>query len=233
MNLCIIPARGGSKRIPRKNIKPFCGQPMIAYSIQAALQSACFDAVIVSTDDADIADIAQTYGAEAPFIRPTQIADDHATTAAVIRHAIETLMLDDIQPEYVCCVYATAPFVQAGDIQRGLALLQNSGADYAFSVTTFPFPIQRALRCSAEGVLSMFQPENFARRSQDLEEAWHDAGQFYWGSTAAWRVEKPIFNARARAVSLPRYRVQDIDTEEDWQRAELMYQALQKHGEQA
>ncbi len=230
MNLCIIPARGGSKRIPRKNIKPFCGLPMIAHSIQAALAAGCFDQVLVSTDDEEIAALARSYGAGTPFLRPENLSDDHATTGAVIRHALLWLQEQGSHPEHVCCLYATAPFAQAADLQHGLDLLRRHQAEYAFSVTSFPFPIQRALRLDGNHSVSMFQPENFAVRSQDLEEAWHDAGQFYWGTAAAWLAEKPIFNSHALAVVLPRHRVQDIDTPEDWQRAELLYRLLQQSG---
>ena len=243
MNFCIIPARGGSKRIARKNIKDFCGRPMIARSIEAAQLSGCFARIIVSTDDAEIAATAREYGAETPFVRPAELADDFATTGAVMRHAVAEL-LDDKQPEslsgcpenapvpdaLVCCLYATAPFVRAGDLRRGLDILRGSGGDYAFAATTYAFPIQRALRRTADGAVAMLQPENFAVRSQDLEEMWHDAGQFYWGRAAAWLAEKPIFNSRAYAVGLPRYRVQDIDTPEDWQRAEVLYRLLQQSG---
>ena len=243
MNFCIIPARGGSKRIARKNIKDFCGRPMIARSIEAAQLSDCFTRIIVSTDDAEIAETARRCGAETPFVRPAELADDFATTGAVMRHAVAAL-LDEKQPEslsdcpenapvpdaLVCCLYATAPFVCADDLRRGLDILHESGGDYAFAATTYAFPIQRALRRAADGSVSMFQPENFAVRSQDLEEAWHDAGQFYWGRAAAWLAEKPIFNSRAYAVGLPRYRVQDIDTPEDWQRAEMLYRLPQESG---
>lgn len=255
MTLCIIPARGGSKRIPRKNIKLFNDKPMIAYSIEAALESGCFTRVAVSTDDEEIAAVARQYGAETPFVRPPELADDFATTGAVMRHAVATLLAERLsesersgllhgksgQPDCsaspkpvlpeVCCLYATAPFVCPADLQRGLDTLRQSGGDYAFSVTDFPFPIQRALRLNEQGGVSMFQPENFAVRSQDLEHAWHDAGQFYWGNAEAWLTEKPIFNSQAAAVKLPRYRVQDIDTPEDWARAEMMWRVLQEMGD--
>lgn len=230
MRLAIIPARGGSKRIPRKNIKPFCGKPMIAWSIEAALASGCIDRVIVSTDDAEIAEIARQHGAETPFVRPAELANDHAGTIPVIRHAVEWFSDNVAQPDAVCCLYATAPFVTAADLQRGLGLLADTGADYAFSVTSYPFPIQRAIRITAAGRVQMFHPEHFNTRSQDLEEAYHDAGQFYWGRPAAWLAEKPIFTPEAVPVILPRHRVQDIDTPEDWLRAEWMFKAQQCTG---
>ncbi|MCL7931400.1 pseudaminic acid cytidylyltransferase [Halomonas llamarensis] len=225
--VAIIPARGGSKRIPRKNIKPFCGKPMIAWSIEAALASRCFDRVIVSTDDEEIAAVARKWGAETPFIRPVSLSDDHTGTIPVIAHSVQWLSDNGPAPETVCCVYATAPFVQLDDLQRGLQALRQSGADYAFSVTSYAFPIQRALRLTQSGRVTMFQPENFTIRSQDLEDAWHDAGQFYWGCAGAWLTGQPLFSERAVPVILPRHRVQDIDTPEDWQRAEWLFRAME------
>jgi N-acylneuraminate cytidylyltransferase len=227
MNIAIIPARGGSKRIPRKNIKVFCGQPMIAWSIQAAIKSNCFDKIIVSTDDEKIAEVARNYGAETPFVRPPELSNDHAGTIPVIAHAIEWQSQNSIAASKVCCIYATAPFIQARDIKHGLTVLQSSGADYAFSVTSYAFPIQRAIRITAEKRLEMFQPEHFNTRSQDLEEAWHDAGQFYWGKAQAWIEGKPLFSRDGVPVQLPRYRVQDIDTAQDWERAEWLMKAMQ------
>lgn len=226
MKLAIIPARGGSKRIPRKNIKPFCGKPMIAWSIEAARLSGCFDRIIVSTDDAEIAEIARAHDADVPFMRSRGLSDDHTGTIPVIAHAIEWISRNLGDVEFACCLYATAPFVQAADLQRGLHLLRSSGADYAFSVTSYAFPIQRAIRITSDQRVEMFQPEYFNTRSQDLEEAFHDAGQFYWGTSQAWLTGRPVFSRSAVPVPLPRYRVQDIDTDEDWRRAELMHQAL-------
>lgn len=228
MNVAIIPARGGSKRIPRKNIKPFCGQPMIAWSISAARQSGCFDRVIVSTDDAQIAEVATSYGAEAPFVRPERLSDDHTGTIPVVKHAIEWLSQQQSTPDLVCCLYATAPFVQPEDLQRGLKQLEDTGAMYAFSVTSYAFPVQRAIKISESDRVEMFYPEYFDVRSQDLEEAWHDAGQFYWGKTQAWREERILFGPESTPVKLPRHRVQDIDTVEDWERAEWLFKAMQQ-----
>lgn len=227
MKLAIIPARGGSKRIPRKNIKPFCGKPMIAWSIEAALQSACFDQVIVSTDDAEIAEVARQWGATVPFMRPAELSDDHTGTIPVIRHAIEWFNLQGQSVEQACCLYATAPFVMAEDLRRGLEILQGNTCDYAFSVTSYAFPIQRAIRINGEGHVEMFSPEHFNTRSQDLEEAFHDAGQFYWGRADAWLQGKMIFSPDSLPVLLPRHRVQDIDTPEDWTRAEWLFRAMQ------
>ncbi|MGM0695007.1 MAG: pseudaminic acid cytidylyltransferase [Pseudomonadota bacterium] len=226
--IAVIPARGGSKRIPRKNIREFAGKPMIAWSIEAALASGCFARVLVSTDDDEIAAVAEGHGAEVPFRRPASLSDDHTGTIPVIAHAIDWLREQGERPEAVCCIYATAPFVQAEDLQAGFCALQDSDdVDYVFSVTSYAFPIQRALRLTPEGRVAMFQPEHFHSRSQDLEEAWHDAGQFYWGWAAAWGNGSPIFSERAVPVMLPRHRVQDIDTPEDWQRAEWLFQAWQ------
>lgn len=226
MKLAVIPARGGSKRIPRKNIKTFGGQPMIAWSIQAALQSGCFDRVIVSTDDEEIAQVARAHGAEAPFVRPPELSDDHTGTTPVVAHAIQWHNAHGQTATDVCCLYATAPFVRATDLQNGLHTLHTAQADYAFSVTRYAFPIQRAIRLTPDQRVAMFYPEHFKTRSQDLPEAWHDAGQFYWGRATAWLAQTPLFSQAAAPVPLPRHRVQDIDTPEDWERAEWMFKAL-------
>jgi pseudaminic acid cytidylyltransferase len=228
MKLAVIPARGGSKRIPRKNIKLFGGKPMIAWSIEAALQSGCFDRVLVSTDDQEIAEVAQSHGAEVPFVRPPELSDDHTGTIEVIAHATQWQADHATPATQVCCIYATAAFVQAQDLRRGLELLQSSGSDYAFSVTTYAFPIQRAVRITLDQRVEMLQPGQFNTRSQDLEEIWHDAGQFYWGQASAWLAQKKLFTQQSTPVRLPRYRVQDIDTPEDWTRAEWMFKALQQ-----
>jgi pseudaminic acid cytidylyltransferase len=226
MKLAVIPARGGSKRIPRKNIKQFCGKPMITWSIDAALQSDCFDQVIVSTDDVEIADVARKCGAQVPFIRPAELSDDHTGTTAVVANAIDWFIAQGQAPDQVCCLYATAPFVTAEDLRTGLRVLTESGADYAFSVTSYAFPIQRAIRITSAQRIEMFNPESFNARSQDLEAAYHDAGQFYWGQATAWQRNRAIFGPTSSPVLLPRHRVQDIDTEEDWLEAELKFTTL-------
>lgn len=225
MNIAVIPARGGSKRIPRKNIKPFCGKPMIAWSIAAAIDSGCFDRVLVSTDDDEIAEIATAYGAEAPFRRPADLSDDYTATVPVMAHAVRWQQ-ERAAMQRACCIYATAPFVRARDIRAGLEALADRRSDYAFAVTTYAFPIERALRMDADARVTMVQPAYLSTRSQDLEEAYHDAGQFYWGTAEAWLEERPIFSNAAVGVRLPRKRVQDIDTHEDWERAELVFRAL-------
>ena len=227
MKLAVIPARGGSKRIPRKNIKPFCGKPMIAWSIEAARQSGCFDRIVVSTDDGGIAEIARTHGAEVPFMRPAELSDDLTGTIPVIAHAIKWQQQHGDPPGKVCCIYATAPFVTAADLQRGLRIIDDTRAHYAFSVTRYVFPIQRAIRIKENNRVEMFHPEHFNTRSQDLEEAYHDAGQFYWGQASAWLAGTPIFTPKAVPVIMPHHRTQDIDTPEDWVRAEWLFKALQ------
>ncbi len=226
MNICVIPARGGSKRIPRKNIKEFNGKPIIAYSIEAAIKAQCFDEVIVSTDDEEISAIAESYGAQVPFIRPTNLANDHATTIPVIKHTINWMESKNYIIDNVCCLYATAPFIQAKLIEKAYEQLIDTDASYCFSVTSFPFPIQRAIKIVTNNRVKMFYPKNFNSRSQDLEESYHDAGQFYWGNAQAYKDELPFFTEKSSPYILPRYLVQDIDSNEDWVRAEVMYQVL-------
>jgi N-acylneuraminate cytidylyltransferase len=230
MKVAVIPARGGSKRIPRKNVRPFGGKPMIVWSIEAALASGCFDRILVSTDDDEIAEVGLSAGAEVPFKRPAELSDDYTGTVPVIGHAIEWLRESGVAPEFVCCIYATAPFVRVSDIRAGLSALQASDCDYAFSVTSYAFPIQRAVRINDLGRVEMFQPQNFNTRSQDLEAAYHDAAQFYWGRSRAWLQNGPIFAGNALPILIPRDRVQDIDTPEDWNRAELMRELMQVSG---
>ena len=226
MKIAIIPARGGSKRIPRKNIKPFHGKPLIAYSIEAAIKSQCFDKIIVSTDDDEIAKVALEYGAEVPFIRPAAISDDHATTMDVINHAIIWCKEHEFEVSHVCCIYATAPFISSDAVKSGLISLIEGKFNYAFSATSFPFPIQRALKIQSNGSTAMFQPEHANTRSQDLEEAYHDAGQFYWGTAEAFLNKKAIFSDNSFAIVLPRNTVQDIDTPEDWDNSQAMFALL-------
>ena len=226
MKLAVIPARGGSKRIPRKNIRDFCGKPIIAYSIKAALESDLFDQVIVSTDDDEIAALAREFGAEAPFVRPTEIADDHTGTNAVVKHAIQWYQEQSQSISLACCIYATAPFVRPEYLREGHDKLIDSDKSFAFSVTSFPFPIQRAMRINGKGEVEAIWPENINVRSQDLEETYHDAGQFYWGRPEAFLYDEVILSNISIPIILPRYLVQDIDTNEDWRRAELMFEAL-------
>jgi N-acylneuraminate cytidylyltransferase len=225
MIIAVIPARGGSKRIPRKNIRSFAGKPIIAYSIKAAKECGLFQRIIVSTDDTEVAHVASEWGAEVPFVRPAELADDYTGTNAVIKHAIKWFHDQGEAIEYVCCIYATAPFMQSRFLREGFEKLASSSKSFAFSVTTFPFPIQRGVRISMGGALEPLYPEHVSTRSQDLEEVYHDAGQFYWGRAEAFLNEVAIFSPASLPVVLPRHLVQDIDTLEDWHRAELMFQA--------
>lgn len=229
MNVAVIPARGGSKRIPRKNVRPFLGKPIIAYSIEAALETGLFDAVIVSTDDEEIADTARRCGATTPFVRPAELSDDMTGTTPVFRHAVQWCLDSGNDVEAACCLYATAPFVTPGDIKDGFAALKNAPA--AFSVTTFPFPIRRGLARNSDGTVSLIWPEHRLTRSQDLPEAYHDCGQFYWAATQFLLDGKEFMDGEAAGIVIPRHRVQDIDTEEDWVRAEALYKVLRETGE--
>ena len=231
MNIAVIPARGGSKRIPRKNIREFCGKPMIAWSIEAALNSGCFEKVVVSTDEEEVMQIAREHGAEVPFVRPPELADDFTPTIPVIRHAIDELRKQGLKLDHIFCLYATAPFVIADYLRAGLEKLQKDRrTQFVFSGTEYNFPIQRALKLDDQGVTSMFQPEYQLTRSQDLPKSYHDAGQFYWGTSEAWQKCSGIFEARSRLVLLPKHRVQDIDEEEDWLRAEAMFRSSSELG---
>lgn len=225
--VAVIPARGGSKRIPRKNIRAFGGRPMIAHSIERALECGLFDRVIVSTDDADVRAVALSCGAEVPFLRPAHLADDHTGTTAVMSHAVKWLEEDGAAPSSVCCIYATAPFLRTGDLVAGLTILQEGAWSYVLAATTFAFPIFRSFTRRPDGGIEVLFPEHMDRRSQDLPGAWHDAGQFYWGRAECWLREDPVLGPRSAVVAVPRSRVQDIDTEEDWARAELLWKLLQ------
>ncbi|WP_367083825.1 pseudaminic acid cytidylyltransferase [Pseudomonas sp. HOU2] len=227
-SVAIIPARGGSKRIPRKNLLPFDGVPMIVRSIRTALDSGLFEQVVVSTDDAEIAELALAHGAQVPFLRPAELADDFTGTAAVIEHALQQLPAFD----YACCVYATAPLLQARFLRQGFELLQqHPDKAFAFSVCSFGFPAQRALTLDGQGALTALYPEFRQTRSQDLPEAFQDAGQFYWGRSEAWLRGEVLYSPASLPVILPRHLVQDIDTLQDWKRAEYLYAALKAGGE--
>jgi len=228
LRIAVIPARGGSKRIPRKNVKHFHGKPIIAYSIEVAIRSECFDKVIVSTDDPEIARISKQYGAEVPFTRPATLADDHTNTIDVMSHAVGWCARNNWLLTEVCCIYPTAPFLQVDDIRKGLQIIRASDVNFVFSVTSFPFPIQRAIKLSGSGEARMFSPEYEGARSQDLEEAYHDAGQFYWGEASSFSEAKSVFSSNSRCVILPRERSQDIDTEEDWKFAEVLFSIAER-----
>ena len=225
--IAIIPARGGSKRIPRKNIKDFYGKPLIAYSIEVALASKLFEKVVVSTDDEEIAKIAKEYGVVIPFLRPKELSDDFTGTDDVTNHAIRYLKNQGENYKYVCTIYATAPLLQKEYLIEGFEKLKNSTAINAFSVTSMPFPIQRTFKLTDEGRCEMFMPEHYMSRSQDLEEAYQDAGQFYWKKLDV-KSEEIMFGKDSIPIILPRHLVQDIDTLEDWERAEVMYEVIQR-----
>ncbi len=222
MRVAIIPARGGSKRIFRKNVRPFAGKPMIGYSIQTALASGLFARVIVSTDDEEIATIARDLGAEVPFIRPAQLADDRAGTTEVMAHAVGWLNASGAAPSVACCVYATAPFMRGEDLQRALTLLEAGNWQYVFAAAGYAAPIFRSFRQLPDGGVEMFFPEHFHSRSQDLPRALYDAAQFYWGRPQAWLAGLRVFDRHSALVEIPSWCVQDIDTEEDWGRAERL-----------
>jgi pseudaminic acid cytidylyltransferase len=256
MNLCVIPARGGSKRVPRKNIRAFAGRPMIGWPIQAALDAGCFARVVVSTEDAEISEVARAQGAQV-LPRPPELADDFATTLDVMRHAAGALQAGRFPPLFqggakggsctfgkanhppltppstkegdilICCLYATAAFTTPGDLLAGLAALEgDASADYAFSVAPYPHPVQRALALTPAGRVEALYPEHRATRTQDLPPAYHDAGAFYWGRAAAWAAQKPVHGPGSIPLPLPPERVCDIDTPQDWARAEALFKAL-------
>ncbi len=224
--VAVITARGGSKRIPRKNIRPFCGRPMIEYVIETAQQSGLFHRILVSTDDEEIATVSRDAGAEVPFLRPAELANDTAGTLVVMEHAVNWLVENEFDCELVCCLFPTSPFLEPEYLARGaIALEEDPAAKFSFAVTTYASPVFRSFSVDSEGDVSMFWPENETKRSQELPEAFHDAGMFYWGRPDAFRFEERIYSARCKAVVMPRHLVHDLDTAEDWERAELCYRA--------
>ncbi|GFO68508.1 pseudaminic acid cytidylyltransferase [Geomonas limicola] len=223
--LAIVTARGGSKRIPRKNIRSFLGRPIIAYSIAAALESGCFSRVMVSTDDAEIAQVARELGAEVPFLRSAATSDDFATTAEVLLEVLAEYARRGEEFDCACCLYPTAPFVTAERLREAHRLLLTSGADAAVPVVRFSFPIERALEIR-DGRLAFRHPEFRNSRSQDLTPAFHDSGQFYFFRVPPFLASRSLFGEQTVALELPETEVQDIDTEEDWQLAELKYRLL-------
>jgi N-acylneuraminate cytidylyltransferase len=234
----IVPARGGSQRIPRKNIKPFHGVPLIVRSIRTMLDSGVFARIVVSTDDPEIADLAVSAGASVPFLRPAELADDMTGTGAVIRHAIAELdALDDARTtppdpaQAICLMYATAVFVTPADLRSSLHTLLRSDVDYVFAAAAYSAPIERALERDADGYGRMLWPEHLLTRSQDLPQRFHDVGQFYWGRRASWAAGTPVMTARSAIFEIPAWRVQDVDTPEDWRRAELLFDVLAAAGQ--
>jgi N-acylneuraminate cytidylyltransferase len=223
MKVAIIPARGGSKRIPRKNIKFFGGKPMIAWAIEAAIESKVFDRILVSTDDDEIADVALAFGAEVPFIRPATLSGDFVGTTDVIAHAVSSINSSEFEVDAACCIYATSPLLESEDLIKGLQVLESCDWHYAFSVTDFAAPVYRAFNQTVQGGVKMLFPQYFDTRSQDLPIVLHDAGQFYWGRAQAWLTQEKIFGDKSAPVMIPRSRVQDIDTPEDWIIAERLF----------
>lgn len=221
--LAIIPARGGSKRIINKNIKNFCGQPIINYSIQAALQSGCFDEVMVSTDSEKIAAVAKQAGAKVPFMRSSATSDDHAVLSEVILEVIQQYAAQNQSFSQVCCILPTAPFLTAAILQKGLVLLEEKNAHSVFPVMQFHYPIQRGLKI-VDDQLKMCWPENEKTRSQDLEPVYHDAGQFYWVNAEHFLKTKSLFSQKAYPLIISALKAHDIDSEEDWRLAEIKFQ---------
>jgi N-acylneuraminate cytidylyltransferase len=226
--VAIITARGGSKRIPRKNIREFCGKPVIAYSIEAALSSECFDLVIVSTDDQEIAEISRSFGADVPFMRSKCTSDDYSTTAEVMLEVLSKLNQLKQGFELACCIYPTAPFITADLLRRGYALLEDDPhADGVLPVTKFSYPIQRALRVGRRsGFTSFVHPEHTFSRSQDLETMYHDVGQFYWLRVERFLESKSLIGESTLALKQPEWSAQDIDTDEDWELAEMKFRMV-------
>ena len=229
MNIAIIPARGGSKRVPRKNIKLFSGKPMISYAISAAIESGLFDHVVVSTDDEEISDIATKLGAEVPFIRPATLADDQTPTVPVVANAIDACLAMGWKFDYVCCIYPCVPLLQVYDLKSAFELLITSDAGYSYPVVEFPSAIQRAMKSLPNGKLQPFQPQYEWTRTQDLEHAYYDAGQFYWGKVSSWLEGKGL-QSHGAGLIIPQWRVVDIDTIDDWCRAELLFKTIVSEG---
>lgn len=225
MRVAIIPARGGSKRIPRKNAKPFFGVPMIARTIQLSLESSLFDHVVVSTDDVEIADIAKEAGALVPFMRPLDLADDLTPTVPVIAHAVQSCKKLGWDLSYACCIYPCVPLLNLKDIEAALNMALAEDADFVYPVTDYAHPIQRAMRRSVTGEMSLYSPQYELTRTQDLEKSFHDAGLFYWGKASAWLAHKKMHTA-GLGMPIPHWRVVDIDNEDDWRRAELLFKAM-------
>jgi len=225
MKIAVIPARGGSKRIPRKNIKKFRGVPVIAWTIKKIIESKLFDRVIVSTEDQEIAKIAKGYGAEVPFIRPKELADDFMITVPVIAHTINSCDLNKSLIEYACCVFPASPFLQIEDLSKSLEILIETGINYVYPVTEFVYPPQRGMRKLPDDRMQFLIPENELKRTQDFEVLYHDTGQFYWGKSSAWTGGFAM-NSTGIGMKIPSWRVVDIDTEDDWIRAELIHKSL-------
>ena len=229
MNIAIIPARGGSKRIPRKNIKLFCNKPIIAYSIETAIKSNLFDRIIVSTDDHEIAEVSKSYGAEIPFIRSDSLSNDYATTHEVIGDSISRIKMNKNDIDNICCIYATAPLIKIEDLCSGLDKIEKEKWDVVFAAAKFSYPIFRSFKIKSTGGLDMIFPDHYFSRSQDLDHVYHDAGQFYWAKSNYWLTKQVKFNDKMSIIEIPSWRTQDIDTEDDWLRAEILYSNLKSN----
>ena len=228
MKLAVIPARGGSKRIPRKNIRIFHGKPIIAYSINAAIESNFFDKIIVSTDDKEIASIAESFGAEVPYLRPPEISDDYANTIDVINHSINWFLEKKQVYEDICCIYPCAPFITPEDLRNGYKMIQHKDVNFSFAAVEFPISIDRALEINKDGYSVLLNEEKKYLRSQDAKKSYHDAGQFYWGKKDCFLNKLSILSSKSKPIILPRERAQDIDTFEDWNLAEIQFLNLIK-----
>lgn len=226
MNVAIIMAREGSKRIPLKNIKKFCGKPIISYPIEVAKKSKIFDEIIVSTDSKLIADLSKKLGVSAPFLRPKKLSDDFSTTNDVMHHSVSWMLSKNYDVKNICCMYATSAFATIDDLTKGFKKINRTKWKYAFSATDFGYPIHRSMKIQKNGGVKMFFQENLKARSQDLENAIHDAAQFYWASSNTWLEKVEIFGSKSCPIMIPRWRTQDMDTQDDWQRAELIYKQI-------
>ncbi|WP_378186041.1 pseudaminic acid cytidylyltransferase [Aquimarina sp. W85] len=224
-NLAIIPARGGSKRIPKKNIKLFLGKPIISNSIEAALNSNLFDEVMVSTDNSDVADIAIKYGAKVPFLRSEHNANDFATLSDVVKEVVLQYRNCGKTYEKICCILPTAPFINSNKIKKGFQELVSKKLDVVFPVIEFSYPIQRSLEFE-EGKIKMVMREHLNSRSQDLPQRFHDTGQYYWIDVEAFLATGTLFTSNSGAIVISPLEAQDIDTETDWKLAELKYQLM-------
>ena len=229
MRLCVRPARGGSKRIIKKNIKSFHGRPIISYSIDNAIKCKLFDRVIVSTDNLLIAETAKEYGAEVPFLRPKKLSGDLTPTISVIKHAINYYRARKIYFEEVCCIYATAPLLQISDLKKSFRLFNTKKWDFVFSATEYNYTVFRSFKKLKSNGIKMLFPKFYNSRSQDLEKIYHDAGQFYWGKTEAWVKEKKFFSKNTTFLNLPNWRVVDIDTVDDWLKAEKIFETMDQN----
>lgn len=230
MRIAVIPARGGSKRIPRKNIREFVGTPIIGWPIGVALESGLFDSVIVSTDDDEIAQISRSLGASVPFARPSNLSDDFTDTKSVVRHAISELGLEIDFASQICCIYPTSVFVTPKHLEDGLVLLNTEKCNFTFSITGIDSKVLRSFVKDADGKLKMVFPQNFHQRTQDLPALYCDAAQFYWGSVSAWQSDELIFGENSRGVLFDSSKVSDIDTDLDWRSAEEIFKLINRGG---